>query len=249
MRPPEFSLEDILKDIQKSNKEKSERKPDTKNLKSPDIYNNKILELEPYIKDLLLELKENLEQGKYQLIIGEDASGRIPALIMKKCVDHIYHKAGKSVIPLRFVAGFGRSQPSSTGEYDKMAILKENLSEFKDSTALVVTEHVSSGNSLHSMYNLLKEIGMEADFGSLGIQADKEYYPELDEKLYTGKEKQPSPVIFGHYQMGGVSKQFDKPYAEKYPKSEEEVVKARSDVENVSKKIITWYDSLPNNPK
>ncbi len=232
-----FSKE-FLEDLIKNKPEP--KKPDTAKLKSSEIYFEKISELESYEKDLLLKLKENIERGDYQLIIGEDASGRIPALIMRKVINHIYDKHDFPHPQMRFVSGFSGQEEDSY----KIQALKDNLSDFVGAKALVVTEHIASGHSMYQLKTFLESAGIECDLASLALQKDVGYYPELGDDLYYAKEERSSPLIYGRYNMGGVHKKPENPYATRHANSEEDVVKARSDIENVANNIIDWYDSL-----
>ncbi|MBI5420722.1 MAG: hypothetical protein HZA35_00180 [Parcubacteria group bacterium] len=54
------------------------------------IHYKEIVELEEPIQRLLDQLRPHLEKNEYRLIIGDDASGRIPTLIMRKVMDTIY---------------------------------------------------------------------------------------------------------------------------------------------------------------
>lgn len=65
----------------------------------------KIENLEYPIRDILEKMLPNIERGEYDLIIGIDASGRIPTIIMEKFIKHVYSKNRISLPDIRFMAG------------------------------------------------------------------------------------------------------------------------------------------------
>ena len=50
----------------------------------PEIGLIRVAELREPMQKILQAMRENIEQGDYVAILGEDASGRIPALIFRK---------------------------------------------------------------------------------------------------------------------------------------------------------------------
>ena len=57
--------------------------------KSPKIKTRSVAELEEPIRVLFEQLSSKFEQGEYTYIVGDDASGRIPALIFEEVAKKI----------------------------------------------------------------------------------------------------------------------------------------------------------------
>ena len=59
-------------------------------------------ELESLVLPLIEKLKENIDKGEYDMLIGDDASGRIPTLILRGIINE---RNRGSKVKTRFVAG------------------------------------------------------------------------------------------------------------------------------------------------
>lgn len=57
------------------------------------------------MKRMLESVLEKIQNGEFQILIGEDASGRIPALIVRKFIDRVYKGKQLPKIQTRFIAG------------------------------------------------------------------------------------------------------------------------------------------------
>jgi len=132
---------------------------------------------------ILDELKDSILQGEYAAIIGEDASGRLPTLMLGHVILDVY-KAQKNQPPLlRFFAG---SRKLSKNSY-KDQILKHNALESqigklkqsieksgsKGSKILVITDTILTGRSLDPLMAAIRENGLKVDIVTIGL-ADEE---------------------------------------------------------------------------
>lgn len=82
--------------------EKGKQKEKPKTPENPEIGR---LEIPTTI--ILEKILGNIEKGEYNLIIGADASGRIPTLVFKKFIDYVYQKLGYPLAKTIFLAGAG----------------------------------------------------------------------------------------------------------------------------------------------
>ena len=75
--------------------------------------NSEIDRLEKPMRVILEKIIGNIERGGYNLIIGADASGRIPTLAFSKLINHVYQKFGYQLPKTIFLAGAGMGLKSS----------------------------------------------------------------------------------------------------------------------------------------
>lgn len=93
--------------------------------KGPGIESPKISSLREPFQKIFLKLQESIDSGEYNLIIGDDASGRIPALVVRNFIKEVYAKRGYPKPATRFFAGSGRSE--RTERYKKRRRFKKSL--------------------------------------------------------------------------------------------------------------------------
>jgi hypothetical protein len=133
-------------------------------------------ELELLVLPLIEKLKENIDKGEYDMLIGDDASGRIPTLILRGIINE---RNSGSQIKTRFVAG---------GQLRSSVELKATIGKIKpeiEKKALVVTEYISSGRSMEQLSKILKELEIPFDIAALKSEFDGEIsvLQKLSDKL------------------------------------------------------------------
>ncbi|MBI3632080.1 MAG: hypothetical protein HY225_01390 [Candidatus Vogelbacteria bacterium] len=77
----------------------SRSEPISKKIESKTIKN-----LAEPITSIIEKMKQNIDTGKYSLIIGDDASGRIPSLAIRGVINKAYEQSGREPIDTRFLA-------------------------------------------------------------------------------------------------------------------------------------------------
>lgn len=133
--------------------------------------------LEESTKVLVSKLREHIEGAEYQLVIGEDASGRLPALMLATVFKDVYEHRGLAAPMLRFIA---TSRPTNEiGEISdrRTSAVREALTAIKrtfDShgrtgRVLLVTDTIDSGNSMEGLVNAVKDMGMELDVATVSF--------------------------------------------------------------------------------
>ena len=131
-------------------------------------------ELESLIFPLIEKLKENIDKGEYDMLIGDDASGRIPTLVLRGIINvrnrklHPELKPSEAETKTRFVAG---------GRVENDKELKSALEKLKlevKKKALVVTEYIHTGKSIKRFSNILKELGIPFDIATLKSEFESE---------------------------------------------------------------------------
>lgn len=152
-----------------------------------------IAELEEPIKNIIGKIKERIEKGEYGIIIGDDASGRIPALVLGGLIKKISKLRNLSEPNIIFIPG-----KLNNPQDEKMAeMLQNHLSKYgvkKEGRVLVVTEAIVSGQTLSVLSALLKKLGFVADIAAIGIE-DQYSFMENEREKNLGN----SNIISGDY--------------------------------------------------
>jgi hypoxanthine phosphoribosyltransferase len=204
----------------------------------------KVLQTKIPVQRIVEKLTPVLESGEIQLIIGDDASGRIPTAIFRKIFDLAYKERGFTTPETRFITGGGRGWENLEGKErnEKKKKIEEFLSDVKSDVekkfgkpmknVLVVTDTVDTGKSLDILMETLKEAGMTAAVASLGVLSDElPIEKRWGAPLLFGSEM--TPGIYSQSSLSGVSKDpedlFAKPLKSDYwrnPSAQQDIQKA-----------------------
>jgi len=112
-----------------------------------EIRHKEIAELEAPIFKIFKEILPTLEKGEYDLIIGIDASGRIPTLIIDKLVNYVYTKNSQEFPKTRFLAGSGSKEDAE--EYIKTWDPRKKV--------LIVEDTILTGTSVKFLTEVLNK--------------------------------------------------------------------------------------------
>lgn len=241
--------------------------------KKEKIKHKEIAELREPIQELLLQLKEKIDSGEYNLIIGDDASGRIPTLIFERILRNVYREKGFKLPDTIFVAGSGsrRAAIEQEGKTQKLNELfdkykkgektfkserKENLDKIK---ALVITDTIETGTSLRPLSNALKQNRIDFDIATIGkwfpLNWQKEREKRLGGKIYWG-EGGGAPMIYQRASLSGVFKEPEEVFAKPLKgssmsfafggdeKIQKEIEEARKDARILAEELIGWYKKV-----
>ena len=151
------------------------------------------------IKKIVKELQEDFEDGAYSVIIGEDASGRIPARILGRIAAEFSRRGGNNPPLMRYIAGSTRLWPR--GRLNKTRLVADQLRKVRETLVkegrepakvLVVTEAMASGLSMKVILDGLHEIGWDGDIATVGIESEspKSRASHYEESMHT-------KVVFG----------------------------------------------------
>ncbi len=124
-------------------------------------------EILPGIARLVHEMREPLANSDYSVIIGDDTSGRIPALLLGKLINRHRAEHGMPPVPVRFVQGSGREEDRehvATAVEDRLNRLSPDA---RSGRVLVVTEGISSGRAIAQIGAGITARGMEFDVAAL----------------------------------------------------------------------------------
>src|SRR3989338_7015540 len=153
-----------------------------------------VAELEEPIKKIIEKIKSRIENGDYGLIIGDDASGRVPVLILGNFIRKVSEKRDLNKPNIIFIPGKLRSY--FFDNESKKKYFDRHISKFgvtKDKRILIVTDTVLSGLSLEVLIGLLHDMGYVCDIATIGVETS-ETNASLRDVMLDGSE-----VVSGEY--------------------------------------------------
>lgn len=242
----------------------SYKQEETEKVPKPEL--REIAELQEPMQNLLEQLKDKINAGEYGLIIGDDASGRIPTLVFSNVINSIYKESDRSKIDTRFIAG------SKFVSEDKLDIKKDliknylqklDLQEEKNKKVLVVTEAILEGKGMKLLADILLNLGLGFDIATVSFLQEKDRTPEKikEVKKYLGADVYYGATgdivnLYHNRGISGVHKDPGKLFAEPFKKylqkdwftSKKEMKRrskqtrqARKDAHILSEYLIGWY--------
>ena len=206
------------------------------------------------VEKIIKSLYPNIKNGEYGLIIGDDASGRIPALLLNEVIKNLYKEFGYEKPDIRFLSG-SRNLSGEEKEQKKELIseylekVRKNLSnDNSPKKTLVVTDVVATGVSLDPLIETLKEMNMDFDIVSVGDATTDDVEKRWGKEVYFGKTNM--PAIYGEDNLHGVVKNVNELFSHPiknnltyYTEKEKvdiqlNINEAREDMQNLAEKIL-----------
>ncbi len=140
------------------------------------------------VRDLLPYLAPGLRNGAYDVILGEDTSGRLPALLIYRVAQVALGAGAPPLVFLQSERGSGVPGPMR----DRFERLAPALSGMAGGRALIVTDNLGHGGSVRNTLTLLAEAGIQADVVALSLSYLPEHYtsfPDWPEgtRLFAGR--------------------------------------------------------------
>lgn len=133
------------------------------------IKNEEIAALYQPIENIIEKIKNNIENGEYGLIIGEDTSGRIPALVFNKVLKAAYEKKGQPSPDILFMSGIRWYNPQHDSDKEKGERFIDHIKDHvvtNEKKALVVTEYIKFGHSILPIVHALEAQGIPYDIAA-----------------------------------------------------------------------------------
>lgn len=199
-------------------------------------------------KTILDQMRESVDRGEYTHVIGDDASGRIPALIFNKILGGIYKEKGHIKPKTKFLAMerlLAAAEQKEKIEQIKKFIDKHIVEKNKDAKVLVVTDVIFSGMSLRPLIQALQEKFVGFDVAAIGFTGDVREKDEMfgSAKVFYGISD--LPAVYGARALAGVKKSRGELFSHPVHLIDSTVFKekkeARQDVNALSEDLIRWY--------
>ena len=187
-----------------------------------------------YLARLVLELRERIFQ--YDTILSDDASGRLPSLLLRK----IINKTRDTSIPVYFLAG-GHGLAKRAEQIE--AFLKKKKGEL--GKVLLVTEYVFTGLSMTNLTDILKKVGIVFDVASVVVSGTTKYEGNIIYGNMGG-----SDAFFYNKTESGVSKYGERDTAEEdlshpqrhYTEDSKEERLVREDLDIIAQELVKLLD-------
>ncbi len=198
--------------------------------------------------EIIYKLREQIEGAEYGSVVGDDASGRIPTLIIGNAISKIYERNGdKSPQILVLAGGGGELKTEKIVSY-----LEESAARGKfdiGRKVLLVTDFLVTGSSIDPILAALRKIGVEYDVSSVSSTRDESYWSNtLKTKAAIGRGRD-EPKIYGKHHLSGVYKRSDevtsrpfKEFAKDENEAQELINQSRKDAAQVSDSIVDYYE-------
>ena len=188
---------------------------------TPEIKHAEIAKLREPIKNILEQMRERIDRGEYTLIIGDDASGRIPTWIFYNFFKEIYKEKNFPVPRVRYFEGgyrddktaFSLKRLFSKKTNSKIEEIKSHLTKLRKISnngvspkqkALVVTDTIASGHNSQPILDALRQQQISFDVAAV---SNINYLTERfgsDGKLFSGQYNPLS--IYGRDDLSGITK-------------------------------------------
>lgn len=214
------------------------------------IQNPEIEELRQPVQNLLRQLAPNINTGAYAVILGEDASGRIPTLIFRKVIGEIYQRLGLSqpYPETHFFASYCPPAQEVSSQF-KTYLERGNIPQkAQGKRVLIVTEQITSGDHMKPYLQCLRDskVGIYRDVATTGasrssyFSKDGKFKDLLQATIFSGRRSL-LPGIYDNHLLAGVEKNTSPPtlFAHLLPVPER--LQARQDVEITAGKLVSWY--------
>jgi hypothetical protein len=200
--------------------------PERKEFKKAELF-----ELFAPMQRIVEQLHDDIEQGTYTVVLGDDASGRIPALVIDRFLRARYGKLGFPAPETRFVAGSGPATEQVSGEAagrkgEALRSFVAALGVPEGKRVLIVTDVVVSGKSLEPLMQALAHRGVAFDIAAVGFDEGfgrdvrKLVERGFSARMVTGGSDI-YPRIFRRHDLAGVVKKKEDLHAQPYRGSTE----------------------------
>lgn len=206
---------------------KDKEKPPSPFAEAPISFNFEDLR-EPSMR-ILEGIRDHINHGSYRMIIGDDASGRIPTLLFSGVIKNAYQTTGHTPAEVRFFAG----DRSNKSEEFTNNLAKRFTQEFKTlagdhgARVLVVTDTINTGAALRPLVAQLARYQIPYDIAAIGYippsialsESEKELHKTntlqtLGGVAHVGQNKIPSSV-YRNPHAAGVVRQAGLPVAKR----------------------------------
>lgn len=171
--------------------------------------------IEKPLRLILNQAKDNLENGAYSLLVGDDTSARLITLTLKKVVDYIDDRKGLPHIPTIFI---------QAGRYINPEQIEMQIKNIKDrwgtvcegKKILLITDYVRSGGTMKRLSEMFNASGLNFDVATVDMDQSEESYRKQgvfssDTVVFSGNpsSEHKQPEIWGNPAMVGLGKDKD----------------------------------------
>lgn len=213
--------------------------------------------IEPMEK-IIMQMHRRIASGDYRMIIGDDASGRVPTFIFDRFLKRVYEKQGMLPPETIFVAGSGHIQNEERQR--KILLIEGHLQKYHEALekvkeekkkVLIVTETIATGNGLRPLTAALKSMGVDFEVAAVGgdIADHARLQDKLGGRIFFGEPG--TPPIYNEDELSGVWKDKHEVLAHARTKDasddrvaeiQEKINSAREDAKIVADELFRRYE-------
>lgn len=173
-------------------------------------YKTEVGKIEEPMLRLCDRLKPLLEDGRYSLIVGEDVSGRLPALIVKGFSDEVASRSGQEKLPIVFVTNKRSpftplAHTIAQTEIEERVLPVLSKVEGKSNRVLIVTDFIGGGETINRLINDFNQRNIPTDIAVLRRREQQIFPIMLPEGslLIEGENATYPPLLTGRYDLIG----------------------------------------------
>ncbi|RJQ35090.1 hypothetical protein C4556_01070 [Candidatus Parcubacteria bacterium] len=209
------------------------------------------------VENILIELLPDIESGAYSTIIGDDASGRVPTIILAHVIKSIYELKGHQPPVVRFLAGSTgllkdqKSEDVADIAVEKAKSLAEQVKKIQDTVrkhsepkkVLIVTDIIDTGESIQTLLSALKRNDWDADVATIGT-TDEAKLQELSDLWGTRivRGRWTGAMIYQDKALTGVQKKKGDLFATPHPEADPDRVRHGRDVaRQIARELFDKY--------
>jgi hypothetical protein len=208
------------------------------------VKDKRLIDIEEPLERLTAELLPHVKQGEYSCLVGDDTSGRIPTLVLRKVINSEYAKIGLPPIPTYFFHGnLSERKKAELGR--RLHDVQVTRSKTK---ALVITEYMQNGGHVANIKAMLDMAKVKFAVASIALAMPKDSYRGALTRavqIFSGDEgldKGRVPRIYGETSLTGISKDYRRVFKDKDARIK--VIEARQNVNAISNSLIAYVESL-----
>ena len=246
---------------------------DTKNVKLDDVskgpreeakddgFSNPEIEhlFEP-MGELISRMRRSIQKGEYKLLIGDDASGRVPTFIFTQFLKSVYEKNNMKGPATAFLAGArgleGEEAATKSAEIEEFLNERytEDLSLMRrhGGMVLVVTDTIVTGKSLQPIADALSRLGITFEIASVAGAKDErdDLQRKLGGRIFFGGQGIPGIYDPNEHDLHGVWKDAHELFAHALKKEapdrraveiQKKIQSAREDANKLVKELLERY--------
>jgi len=229
----------------------------TKGSENAQLVNLEIEQLRLPLQTVLEGLRPRIDNGDYRVVIGEDVSGRIPALIVWRVLSSLAHQRGEVKPGILFIGTFHYIDPKIA--QDQIQQVSDFLGNYYTSRTygvldaniartLIVTEDIVQGIGLNPIAAGLREQRLPYDIASVNVRASSNIdslQMKLGATIVAGGREDEIPNIHDNKPLSGVRKRRGALFGQRLDRigfgPQEIINSARYDVARLSRELVDWY--------
>lgn len=158
---------------------------------------------------IIEQLKADIDSGDIGLIIGDDISGRLPTLIIRGVISKLYQQSGEQSPKTIFITGDNTiKSPEMVSKICQIQDLIKSSRIPESKKALIVTDTLSSGNTVDPIVTALDRLSVDYTIATSGLVGSEHVLKSLYKKIIYATISTPE-IYFDpdKNHLAGVSKQ------------------------------------------